>query len=35
VRPVIHQRFPLQEAVAAHRLLESSQFFGKLVLHID
>jgi NADPH:quinone reductase-like Zn-dependent oxidoreductase len=35
VRPVIHQRFPLQEAVAAHRLLESSQFFGKVVLHVD
>ena len=34
VRPVIHARFPLQEAVAAHRLLESSQFFGKVVLQI-
>jgi NADPH2:quinone reductase len=34
VRPVIHQRFPLQEAVAAHRLLESSQFFGKVVLQV-
>jgi NADPH:quinone reductase-like Zn-dependent oxidoreductase len=35
VRPVIHQRFPLQDAMAAHRLLESSQFFGKVVLHVD
>jgi NADPH:quinone reductase-like Zn-dependent oxidoreductase len=35
VRPVIHQRFPLQDAVAAHRLLESSQFFGKIVLTVD
>ncbi len=33
VRPAIHQRLPLQEAVAAHRLLESSQFFGKIVLN--
>ena len=33
VRSVIHQRFPLQEAVAAHRLLESSNFFGKVVLN--
>jgi NADPH:quinone reductase-like Zn-dependent oxidoreductase len=33
VRPVIHQRFPLHEAVAAHRLMEQSQFFGKIVLN--
>jgi NADPH:quinone reductase-like Zn-dependent oxidoreductase len=33
VRPVIHQRFPLPEAAAAHRLLESSKFFGKIVLN--
>jgi NADPH2:quinone reductase len=33
VRPVIHQRFPLQEAAAAHRLLESSKFFGKVLLN--
>ncbi|MGQ4809354.1 Quinone oxidoreductase 1 [Candidatus Entotheonellaceae bacterium PAL068K] len=32
VRPVIHQRFALREAAAAHRLLESSDFFGKVVL---
>ena len=33
VRSIIHQRFPLQEAAAAHALLESSAFFGKLVLN--
>lgn len=33
VRSVIHQRFPLSEAAAAHRLLESSTFFGKVVLN--
>ncbi len=33
VRSVIHQRFPLQEAAAAHRLLENSTFFGKLILN--
>jgi NADPH2:quinone reductase len=34
VRPVIHQRFALHEAAAAHRLLERSDFFGKVVLHV-
>jgi NADPH:quinone reductase-like Zn-dependent oxidoreductase len=33
VRPVIHRRFPLHEAAEAHRLLERSDFFGKVVLH--
>jgi len=33
VRSVIHQRFPLQDAAAAHRLLENSAFFGKVVLN--
>ncbi len=33
VRAVIHQRFPLAEAVDAHRLLENSTFFGKVVLN--
>src|SRR5216683_61007 len=32
VRPVIHQRFALHEAAEAHRLLERSDFFGKVVL---
>ena len=34
VQPVIHRRLPLHEAAAAHRLLERSDFFGKVVLHI-
>ena len=33
VSSIIHQRFPLQAAVDAHRLLESSSFFGKVVLN--
>jgi NADPH:quinone reductase-like Zn-dependent oxidoreductase len=33
VQPVIHQRFPLSEAVEAHRMLENSSFFGKVVLN--
>ena len=33
VRSIIHQRFPLQEAAVAHLLLESSAFFGKVVLN--
>ena len=33
VRSIIHQRFPLHEAVAAHALLESSTFFGKVLLN--
>ena len=32
VRPVIHARFPLAGAADAHRLMESSQHIGKLVL---
>ena len=33
VRPVIHRHFLLHEAVEAHRVMESSKFFGKLVLN--
>ncbi|MDO7875932.1 NAD(P)H-quinone oxidoreductase [Hymenobacter sp. ASUV-10] len=33
-RPVIHQTFPLAEAVAAHRLMESSAHIGKIVLAV-
>ncbi len=33
VQSVIHQRFPLSEAVEAHRMLENSSFFGKVVLN--
>jgi putative PIG3 family NAD(P)H quinone oxidoreductase len=32
VRPVVHSRFPLAEAAAAHRLMESSAHIGKIVL---
>jgi len=32
VRPVIHSRFPLAEAAAAHRLMESGAHIGKIVL---
>lgn len=32
VRPVVHERIPLADGARAHRLLESGQVFGKLVL---
>lgn len=32
VRPVVHARFPLAQAEAAHRVLESSAHIGKLLL---
>ncbi len=32
LRPVIHRRFPLTEAAAAHELMESDQHVGKIVL---
>jgi NADPH2:quinone reductase len=32
IRPVVHERFPLAEAGAAHRLMESSAHLGKIVL---
>ena len=31
-KPVIHSRFPLEQASEAHRLMESNQHIGKLVL---
>lgn len=34
VRPVISARFPLAEAAEAHRLMESSQHIGKIVLDV-
>ena len=32
VKPLIHATFPLAEAAAAHRLMESSAHIGKIVL---
>jgi NADPH:quinone reductase-like Zn-dependent oxidoreductase len=32
VRPIIHATFPLAEASAAHRLMETSNHIGKIVL---
>jgi NADPH2:quinone reductase len=32
VRPVIGRTFPLAEAAAAHRLMESSRHIGKILL---
>jgi NADPH:quinone reductase len=32
VRPVIHATFPLAEAAEAHRLMETSNHIGKIVL---
>jgi len=32
VKPIIHATFPLREAAAAHRLMESSAHIGKIVL---
>jgi NADPH:quinone reductase len=34
VRPVIHRTFPLHDAAEAHRLLESGQHIGKLILTV-
>jgi NADPH:quinone reductase-like Zn-dependent oxidoreductase len=35
VHGVVYQRFPLAEAAEAHRVMEASSFFGKLVLNPD
>lgn len=32
VKPVVHKYFPLAEAAEAHRLMESSQHIGKILL---
>lgn len=32
VKPVVHQRFPLGEAAEAHRLMESGNHVGKILL---
>ncbi|CCQ74358.1 NAD(P)H-quinone oxidoreductase [Magnetospira sp. QH-2] len=35
VKPVIHATFPLSQAAEAHRLMESNQHIGKIVLTMD
>jgi putative PIG3 family NAD(P)H quinone oxidoreductase len=35
IRPVIHEVLPLERAMDAHRLMESSEHFGKLVLRVS
>ncbi len=35
VRPIVFATFPLAEAAAAHRLMESSTHVGKIVLSVD
>ena len=34
VAPLIHQTFPLEQAAAAHALMESSAHIGKIVLTV-
>jgi putative PIG3 family NAD(P)H quinone oxidoreductase len=34
IRPVIHEVLPLERAMDAHRLMEASEHFGKLVLQV-
>ena len=34
VKPVIYRTFPLEDAAAAHRLMESSEHIGKIVLTV-
>jgi NADPH2:quinone reductase len=34
LKPVIHRVFPLAEAAAAHRLMESSAHIGKIMLAV-
>lgn len=34
IAPVIHQTFPLEEVAEAHRVMESLDFFGKLVITV-
>jgi putative PIG3 family NAD(P)H quinone oxidoreductase len=35
VRPIVHAKFPLEQAGEAHRLMESSGHFGKIVLVVQ
>jgi len=35
IRPVVYRTFPLQEAAAAHALMERNEHIGKIVLTVD
>ncbi|XP_073027823.1 uncharacterized protein [Primulina eburnea] len=35
IKPVVYKSFPLEEAVEAHRLLESSKHIGKIILVVQ
>jgi NADPH2:quinone reductase len=35
IRPVIHSTFPLADAAGAHRLMDSSEHVGKIVLEVE
>ena len=35
VKPIVYRTFPLTEAAAAHRLMESNEHIGKIVLTLD
>jgi len=34
VKPIVHKTFPLEQAAAAHALMESSAHIGKIVLTV-
>jgi NADPH2:quinone reductase len=34
IKPVIHQRFPLEQAAQAHAMMESSAHIGKIMLEL-
>jgi NADPH2:quinone reductase len=34
IKPIIHRIFPLEQAAAAHELMESSAHIGKIVLKL-
>jgi NADPH2:quinone reductase len=34
IAPLIHRMYPLEQAAEAHRAMEASEHFGKLVLRI-
>lgn len=35
IKPIVYKTFPLKEAAAAHRLMESSEHIGKILLSVD